>query len=405
MVPFFIIWTGQIFSLFGSALVQFALVWWLTKTTGSATVLALATMMAMVPRILISPLAGPLIDRWNRRTVMIIADGLIALAVVALAILYMLDAVQIWHVYLLMFIRSVGGAFHWPAMQASTTLMVPKKHLARIAGMNQTVYGLTNIISPPLGALLFELLPMQNILGIDIVTAVIAITPLFFIPIPQPTTTAKTAADQPSVLADLRQGLRFVRGWPALVIILAIAALANLLSIPALALAPLLVKNHFGGGAQELGWLQAAFGIGIVAGGITLTVWGGFKRRTITVYSAQVLGGLGMVALGSIPGNAIRLAVGSAFFIGFMLSMNNGALQAVYQVIVPPELQGRVFTLVMSASGAAVPLGLAIAGPVGDILGVPIWFVIAGIITIIMGGSALSIPAVMRIEDKANGST
>ena len=125
MRPFFAIWTGQVFSLLGSELVQFALVWWLTTTTGSATVLALATMMAVLPRVFVSPVAGALVDRWSRRSIMMAADGLSALAVVALGVLFALDAVQVWHIYTLMFIRSACAAFHWPAMQASTSLMVP----------------------------------------------------------------------------------------------------------------------------------------------------------------------------------------------------------------------------------------------------------------------------------------
>ncbi len=172
--------------MLGSHLVQFPLVWWLTETTGSATALAVATMMALLPQVFFSPIAGALVDRWNRRKVMMVADGVIALVVVVLAVLYALDAVQVWHIYLLMLIRAAGGAFHWPAMQASTTLMVPEKHLSRVVGLNQTLSGMANIVSPPLAALLFSILPMQSILAIDVGTAALAITPLFFIYVPQP---------------------------------------------------------------------------------------------------------------------------------------------------------------------------------------------------------------------------
>ena len=146
-LPFFTIWTGQAFSLIGSNLVQFALVWWLTETTGSATILAVASIMAVLPQVFLGPIAGALVDRWNRRLVMIVADSVIALAVVVLAVLYALDAVQTWHIYVLMFIRAAGGAFHWPAMRASTSLMVPQKHLSRIAGLNQALFGVANIVS------------------------------------------------------------------------------------------------------------------------------------------------------------------------------------------------------------------------------------------------------------------
>jgi len=168
MKPFLIIWIGQAFSLLGSQLVQFALVWWLTRTTGSATMLALATLAALLPQILIGPFAGALVDRWSRRRVMIVADIAIALATLGLAVLFWLNVAQVWNIYVLLLIRATGAAFHWPAMQASTPLMVPQKHLSRVAGLNQTLSGLAGILIPPLGALAIEVLPMQGVLAIDV---------------------------------------------------------------------------------------------------------------------------------------------------------------------------------------------------------------------------------------------
>ena len=136
-IPFLTVWAGQAFSLVGSKVAQFALVWWLTEMTGSATVLATATLVALIPEILLSPLAGVYVDRWNRRVVMLVADGLVALAALWLAYQFKIGTVQVWHVYAIMFVRSVAGSFHWPAMQASTSLMVPKEQLSRVAGLNQ----------------------------------------------------------------------------------------------------------------------------------------------------------------------------------------------------------------------------------------------------------------------------
>lgn len=402
MRPFFTIWTGQAFSLLGSALVQFALVWWLTRTTGSATVLALATMMAMLPQVFVSPVAGALVDRWNRRVVMIVADGLIALAVAVLALLYVVDSVQIWHIYVLMFIRAVGGAFHWPAMQASTSLMVPEKHLSRVAGLNQALQGLAAIVAPPLGALLLETLPMQATLAIDVVTAALAIGPLFFVHVPQPARTAAVeGGSRDSVMADLREGLRFLGGWAGMLIVIGIAMMVNLLLHPAMSLQPLLITDHFGGGALELAWLQSGFGLGFVAGGITLGAWGGFKRRAVTGLLALALDGFGFALVGLAPANALGLAIGAMFFAGFMTVIVNGSVFAMLQAVVPPELQGRVFTVVMSGSGIMAPLGLSIAGPMADTLGVRAWFVASGVLMVMMGVGALFVPAIMHIEDKA----
>jgi DHA3 family macrolide efflux protein-like MFS transporter len=402
MRPFFVIWSGQAFSLLGSSLVQFALVWWLTRATGSATVLALASMMAMLPQVFVSPVAGALVDRWNRRVVMMVADGLIALAVVVLAALFAFDRVQVWHIYVLMFIRAVGGAFHWPAMQASTSLMVPEKHLTRVAGLNQALQGVGSIVAPPLGALLLDVLPMQGVLAIDVVTAMLAITPLFFVHLPQPKRTLAAEGTSPSsVVADLRQGWGFMRDWPGMLLVMGMAMVINLLIYPALSLQPLLVTEHFGGGAFELAWLQSALGVGIVAGGITLGAWGGFKRRIITGLLALVLNGIGFALVGLAPANGFPLAVGAMLFAWFMNPIVNGSMFAVIQAVVPAEMQGRVFTVLMSGSGAMVPLGLAIAGPLADGLGVQIWFVAAGVAMVAIGAGALFVPAVMRIEDRA----
>jgi DHA3 family macrolide efflux protein-like MFS transporter len=402
MRPFFTVWTGQVFSLLGTELVQFALVWWLTKTTGSAMVLALASMMAVLPRIFVSPVAGALVDRWNRRLVMMMADGLSALAIVVLALLFAFDAVQIWHVYAVMFVRAACGAFHWPAMQASTTLMVPEEHLARVAGLNQALQGMGSIVAPPLGAVLLSVLPMQGVLAIDVVTAVLAITALFIVHVPQPERTeAATQASQPSMVADLREALRFLRTWPGILMIIVMSVLINLLIFPALSLQPLLVTEHFGGDALQLAALQSAFGIGMVAGGVTLSAWGGFKRRALTGLLALALSGVGLAVIGLAPANAFPLAVGAMFFAWFMQPIANGVLFAVLQIIVPAEMQGRVFTLLQSAAGAMIPLGLVIAGPLADVLGVQIWFLIAGVATVVMGIGALFVPAITRLDDVA----
>jgi DHA3 family macrolide efflux protein-like MFS transporter len=176
----------------------------------------------------------------------------------------------------------------------------------------------------------------------------------------------------------------------------------NLLLYPALSLQPLLVTNHFKGGALELAWLQSAFGIGFVAGGITLSAWGGFKRRALTGVLALVLSGLGFALVGLTPANLFWLAVGAMFFAGFMTVIVNGSIFAMLQAVVPPEVQGRVFTVVMSGSGMMAPLGLSIAGPVADALGVRAWFVTSGLVMMILGAGALFVPAIMAIENKTH---
>jgi DHA3 family macrolide efflux protein-like MFS transporter len=399
---FFTIWGGQAVSLLGSMLVQFALVWWLTEKTGSAIVLATATLVGMLPGILVGPFAGALVDRWNRRVVMIVADGIIALATIGLAYIFYVGAIHTWHVYAIMLVRATAGGFHWPAMQASTPLMVPEKQLSRVAGLNQTLNGVMNILSPPLGAFLLSILPMQTILAIDVGTAAFAIAPLLFIQIPQPKRQAVVATSEekrPSVWQDVREGLRYVWSWPGLFAVLIMATVINFLFNPAFSLMPLLVTNHFGGKALHLGWLESAWGVGVVLGGLTLSVWGGFRRRILTSMMGLIGMGAGVLLLGTASAAAFWLAVGGMSLAGFMNPITNGPLFAVVQAKVNPEMQGRVFTVIQSAASAMSPLSMMIAGPVADMLGIRIWYVMAGVVCVLLGVGAFFVPAIVHLED------
>jgi DHA3 family macrolide efflux protein-like MFS transporter len=407
MKKFFIIWIPQVFSWLGSQLVQFALIWWLTQETNSATVLAISTIMAVLPQVFIGPFAGALVDRWNRRLVMMFADGMIAGVTVILVTLYHLGKIQVWHVYIVMFIRAVGGLFHLPALNASTSMMVAEKHLTRIAGLNQTVFSMILIISPPMGALLLELLPMQGILVIDVGTAFLAITPLFFIPVPQPKTEGEpeNAGSQTSfiasVLGDMRSGLKFILCWRGLTILLLIVMLLNFLAWPLMSLVPILITKHFEGGAMELGWFQSALGIGGLLGGLLLSMWGGFDRRIVTMMVALILHGMGTAAVGFTPASFFVMGMVAWFVVAFTGSIFNGVSMAMLQAKVPPEIQGRVFSFQLSAATAMAPVGLAVAGPVTDALGPRIWFLLAGVALTVGGVGGLFISPLMEIENRS----
>ncbi len=396
-LPFFSLWAGQALSLFGSALVQFALIWWLTTTTRSATVLALAALAGMLPQVVLGPFSGVLVDRFSRRAIMLVADGLVALATAGLAVLFALGVIQVWHVYLALFLRATAGTFQFPAMQASASLMVPDKHLSRVAGLNQSLQGLLSIAAPPLGALLLQVLPLQGVLAIDVGTAVVGMAPLFFIAIPQPQAAAARA--RPSLGADLRAGLRYVMGWPGLLTILLMATVINFLFNPASALLPILVTRVFAGNAMHLATVEMAFGLGMLAGGIGLSIWGGFRRRVVTSMVGLVALGVSFLLVGLTPGTLFWLLVGLSFVTAAMTPIVNGPLMATLQSSVAPEMQGRVFSLVGSLAGAMAPVGLIIAGPVADAVGVQAWYILGGIVCAGMGLAGFAIPAVMRLED------
>jgi DHA3 family macrolide efflux protein-like MFS transporter len=386
---FFLIWSGQLVSMLGSSVAQFALVWWLTKQTGAATTLTTAMMMAVLPQVLLGPFLGAYVDRHDRRLLMIGADALVAAAALWLGWLFWAGSIQVWHIYLAAFIRSVGGGLHWPAMTASTALMVPERHLTRVTGVNHAVGGALGIIGPPLGAWLVELWTMPAIMLVDVVTAAVAVTPLLFVRIPS-SARKESPAGMAGLWGEAREGLHFLWQWRAMRWLVIGAMAVNFLLGPGGALLPLLVTQHFGGGATQLGWIQAGWAGGIVLGGLILGAWGGFKRKMLTTLPSLALMGAGFVVIGLAPREWFWLAVAANLLAGTMNPLVNGPIHALMQSTVPAGLQGRVFTAVGSACGAMMPLSLALAGPIGDWVGVRSWYFVGGLACVVMAAAALT---------------
>jgi DHA3 family macrolide efflux protein-like MFS transporter len=329
---------------------------------------------------------------------LIAVDAANSLAIIFLMGLFATGMIQPTHIYIVMFIRAVGGAFQWPAMQASTSLMVEEKMLSKVAGLNQALIGLAAIIAPPIGVLLMDFFPFQSVLAVDVITAALAILPLTMIRIPLPLNGKRRTSA--TILSDLKEGFNFIRNWKGLVIIMLVAMVFNLLIIPAISLTPILVTKHFTGGSMEYAILETIMGIGMVAGGITLGVWGGFKKRINTALLGSIGMGVGVSLIGIAPSNLFILAVSGMAFTGLMNPIVNGSFFALIQSIVPPEIQGRVISILMSGTAAMAPLGLALAGPLTDVIGVRIWFVLGGLLIIVMGIVGFFIPAVINIEHR-----
>ena len=398
---FFLIWFGQAFSLFGSELVQFALVWYLTKQTGSASVLAMATFVALLPRVFLSPFIGALIDRWNRQRVMIFADLGIAFFSLLLALVFWFGEVQVWHIYAVMFVRSVGSSFHWPSMHASTSMLVPKDSLSRVSGWNQTLQGAMGIVAPMAAALLLDILPMQGILAIDVTTAIIAVIPLLFVTIPQPVpdTEKPILSGARDLFRDVKQGFQYLTRWKGLLYLTLASTILNFLLNPGYTFTPLLVTDYFGLGAFELSLVEAVFSIGMIIGGLVLGAWGGFKKKIITIL-AGIMGIAGSTILIAAAGvDQFYLAIVGMSLSGFMMPIVNGPIYAVMQSEVELDIQGRVFTLVSSLSTAMMPLSMLVAAPVAEWIGIRGWLALAAAGCFLIGVGGLFVPALVNLED------
>jgi DHA3 family macrolide efflux protein-like MFS transporter len=397
---FFTLWTGQALSLLGSQLVQFALIWYLTQKTNSATTLAIASLMGLLPQVLLSPFIGTWVDRGNRRLIMIFADATVALATLVLAILFAFHITQIWHIYGLLLVRAIAGGFHQSAFGASVVLLVPKDQLSRVQGFNQALYGGLNIVSAPLGAFLYAALPMQGILSIDVLTALIAISIVVFTSIPQ---LQRDAESKATFFQDLVAGFRYVAAWRGLVIVLIMVMVINFFYSAAESLTPILISKHFQGNAQNLGIWQAMFATGTLIGGILLGAWGGFKKRIVTAQLGLIVLGLSTVVIGFTPTKLFWFALVINTVSGLILPIVNGSFGAILQSVIAPEMQGRVFAFIMSAASLVSPIGLMIAGPLADSFGVPFWFRIAGIVCALMGLAGFFIHEVMQMEEEKKG--
>ncbi len=397
-VRFFTLWIGQALSLLGSQLVQFAIIWYLTQATNSATTLAIASMMGLLPQVLLSPFIGTWVDRGNRRLILIAADSTVAVATLILALLFTSGSIQVWHIYVALFIRAVAGGFHQSAFGASVVLLVPKEQLARVQGFNQALYGGLNIISAPLGAYFLSVMPMQGILGIDVGTALLAVLILLFIQIPQP---ARGLAAPSTFWHDFAAGFRYIITWRGLVILLGLVMVINFFFSATEPLTPLLITNHFHGGAAQLGWWLSSFAAGTVLGGLVLGVWGGFKRKIVTAQVGLILSGLSTVVVGIVPADLFWVGLLANSAVGLLLPIINGSFGATLQAAIVPEMQGRVFAFILSAAMLVSPIALMIAGPFADAFGIQLWFLVAGISCTLMGIFGFFSSDVMGMENKA----
>ncbi|MBN1401627.1 MAG: MFS transporter [Anaerolineae bacterium] len=381
----------------GSAIARFALVWWLTDLTGSAAVLASASALSLIPQIVLGPLAGAYVDRWNRRMTMILSDGVIALLSLLLAWLFWSGNLEIWHVYVIMIARAFGDIFHRPATQAAVTMLVPREQLPRVHGLNQTLAGAIEIVGPPLGALALAVMKLDQVMFVDVITAIIAIVPLLFVHIPEPVRAISVRAT--TVWRDLAEGLRYIWGLPGVVAVIVMAVAMNFAGAPTWTLLPLYVRNVFGGGATELSIVESAQGAGLILGGVALSLWGHRSRsRVVQSFGGFLLAGVAGFGMALAPSAALWILVASWLIFGVFNAIGNGTIIALLQGAIAPEMQGRVNSAVSSLVMLATPIGLAISAPVVERFGLRSWYLFAAVVCTVGPLWALLSPHVRQLD-------
>jgi len=383
---FALILSGQIFSIATSFMVQFAIIWHLTETTGSAVVLTIAGLAGFLPQALLGPFIGVWLDRWNRKTTMIAADSLIAVSSLILGAFYLWGEPSLWVVYVILFIRSTASSFHAPSFQAAIPLIAPEDQLTRVAGWHQLVFSASSILGPALGIAVYSAASLGVVLLLDVAGALIASLMLLMVRIPQPQPEAVQAA---SFRKEWVLGWRtFVTVKPVITLTLAMAVF-SVAFMPLATLFPLMTQSHFDRGGYSASLIEAVFGIGMILGGSLLSALGSRWRDTTYMSVSLLAIGLTCFLSGVIGSGAFFGFAVLSFLMGAAAPMFNGPFMALIQKSYEPELLGRVISLVTSIGLLASPIGLALAGPVVDRFGIQVWFFYAGIVVVGIGGFLL----------------
>jgi len=373
--------SSQTLSLFGSSLVQYAIIWYITLETKSGVTLTISTLAAFLPQILISLFAGVWADRYNRKFLIIFADLLTATSTLVLAILFLLGYGELWLLYLVSAIRSIGAGIQHPAVGALLPQIVPQEKLLKVNGINSTLQPILFIISPIAAGAMLTLYRLETIFFVDVVTAALAVVLLTFLSVPAHD---KAARPQDSgYLDDFVAGVRYIHHHKILRALFAFMAAVSLLVAPAAFLTPLLVARTFGEEVWRLTANEVTFFVGMVLGGMLMTAWGGFQNRFRTIGTACVLLGLLFAGLGLASNFYLYLAI--MFLCGIPLPMFNVPAVTLLQEIVEPDMLGRVFGVNQIINAAAMPAGMLIFGPLAEVVSIELLLVISGVLMALPG--------------------
>ena len=394
---FAIIWTGQFLSILTSSIVNFAIVLWLSLETGSAEVLAFATMAALLPQSVLGLFTGIFIDRWKRKRVMIMADSFIAFCTLILAVLFYCDLAKISHIYVLLALRSVGSAFHMPAMQASVPLLAPKSELMRIAGINQVIQSVCNIAGPALAGLFITMMKMTNILLLDVAGAAFACLSLCFVFIPDPSHEERNS--ELHLWREAKEAIMEVRNQYGLSWLFLLSILATFVIMPVSVLFPLMTLNHFAGNAFQVSLVEVSWGGGALLAGALLGLKKYRWNEILLINGMYIALGLTFLFSGLLPVSGfIWFAVLTALG-GVCGSLYFATFTTVIQSRIDPGVMGRVFSFYMSFSMLPSMIGLLSTGFLADSIGLGNTFIISGGFLCLIGIISFFIPSLISLKE------
>lgn len=356
------IWLGQVFSLTGSSMTNFAIGVWVYKESGSVTEFALIALFASLPSIVFSPFAGALVDRWNRRTALILSDAGSAACTLLIALLIFTGVLEVWHLYIILAISSLFNSFQWPAYSSAISLLVPKDQFGRASGMVQIADSIASIGAPLLAGTLMGILPVHSILFIDLATFLIALFTLVIIRIPQPEYSLESQQARGSLRKEAAFGWKFISKRPGLLGLLIYFASTNFFySIAQVLFTPMILSFAT---PSALGAILSTGGFGMLAGSLFISIWGGPKRKVSSIFIFGLIQGLVSAAVGATVNTTILSIL--MFIIFFNSPVVNASSQAIWQSKTTPDVQGRVFSVRRMIAWGTIPLANLLAGPLAD---------------------------------------
>jgi len=364
MRKFMLIWVGQVFSLLGTNISAFGVTVWAYQKTGSATALALITFFLVTPMLIVSPLAGALVDRLNRKLMMMISDLASGLVSVVLLALYLTGRLEIWHFYVSSVLIGIGQAFQWPAYSAAISTLVPKEQLGRANGLISLAETGTDIIAPILAAGMLGLLGLGGILMVDLATLALAIGSLLIVRIPQPQATQVGIASRGSLWKESAYGFIYILKRPGLLGLQTVFLLGNFFSAISYTLMAPMILARSANNELILGTVNSIGAIGGVVGGVLMSAWGGARRKIHGVLMGWGFSGVFGVLMGV---GQTPLVWTAARFLGTLIGpVVNASNQSIWQARVAPDVQGRVFSTRRLIAWVSMPLATLVAGPLAD---------------------------------------
>lgn len=388
---FGIIFGSQAFTTMGASIVQFAVMWWVTLHTESAIMLSLAFIAGFLPNMILGPFAGVWVDRINRRTVLIIADMVLALNSVALGAAFLLsEAPPLWFIFSMLVLRGLANTFHGPAMLAAIPQLVPEEMLTKAGGWGHMIRSAASMVGPIAGAAMMGALPVAWIMLVDIISGILAIVCLLFIKIPD---VVSLAQEKVRIWADMKVGFAALRENKPLFALFPVLAAMTLITMPLWSFFPLLVRVHYAGTAWHNSAAEVLFSAGMILSSIVLGVWGGMKRKFLMISLAFALMAITVIASGLLPMSLFWLFLVCCFVMGGAGSFIQVPIMAHAQSTLAPENMGKVLSVFVTAQSWVVPFGMLIGGPITEAIGVASYYVVAGIALM---GVALFCYIVMR---------